>query len=54
VEDEEEESDAAEEPKLKKRKTAANGTAKQTKTRAKEEVKSEDTTGKRRSGRLSK
>ena len=39
----EEESDAAEEVQPKKRKTAVN-----------EEVKSEDTTGKRRSGRLSK
>jgi formamidopyrimidine-DNA glycosylase len=50
----EEESDAAEEVQSKKRKTAASGTAKQSKARAKEELKSGDSTGKRRSGRLSK
>jgi formamidopyrimidine-DNA glycosylase len=38
----------------KKRKTTANGTAKKTKAPVKVEKKSEDTTGKRRSGRLSR
>ncbi|KAL6156015.1 hypothetical protein ACJQWK_05061 [Exserohilum turcicum] len=55
AEAEEETTDEVEEKQPdKKRKTTANGTTKQKKTAAKAEKKSEDTGGKRRSGRLSK
>ncbi|EUC45559.1 hypothetical protein COCMIDRAFT_5273 [Bipolaris oryzae ATCC 44560] len=47
-------SEIEEEQPVKKRKTTANGAAKKTKAPVKEEKTSEDTTGKRRSGRLSR
>jgi formamidopyrimidine-DNA glycosylase len=56
VEEAEEEAarEAVEEQPVKKRKTTANGIAKQKKAATKEEVKGDDATAKRRSGRLSK